>query len=128
MGVGMVLTSFSGDLGFLLLSTMIMSTGFHFFYSSNSSLVLMTVGKDEAPKVLGRLQSIFSFSAVVGAIMIWIFTDGIQLGSLSIPAWGYRTILFVAGGIVAASSFFAIRNGQHYSSTRKKCKVIFRRS
>jgi MFS family permease len=127
MGVGMVLTGFSNGIGFLLMSTMIMSIGFHFFYPSNSSLVLMSSGKEEAPKVLGRLRSVSSFAAVIGTLVIWLFVEGIEVGSLSIPAWGYRTTLFITGGIVFASSFIAMRNGRRLGMQREKRKVIFRR-
>ena len=60
MGAGIILTGTSNTLSFLILSTLIMSTGFHFFGPSNSSLVLMGSSKKEAPKVLGRLSSIAS--------------------------------------------------------------------
>ena len=127
MGVGMMLTGLSNTLSFLLLSTVIMSIGFHFFYPSNSSLVLMSSDKETAPKTLGRLRSISSFAAVIGTFVIWLFVDGIEIGSLSIPAWGYRTTLLIMGGIVVISSFFAMRNGRRYSGPREKRKVIFRR-
>ena len=87
MGLGMVVTGSAVNLGVLMVGTMIMSIGFHFFYPSNNSLVLMGVGKQEAPKVLGRLRSVSSFAAVIGTLLIWILVDGVQFGSLSISAW-----------------------------------------
>lgn len=128
MGVGMVLTGFSNGISFLMLSTVIMSIGFHFFYPSNNSLVLMSTEKDEGPMMLGRLRSVSSFAAVIGTLVIWLFVEGMEIGSLNIPAWGYRTTLFITGGIVFVSSFFAFRNGRRYDVKRKKRKVIFRRS
>jgi sugar phosphate permease len=44
MGLGLVVTGLSDDLGILLLGTMAMSIGFHYFYPSNSSVVLIEVG------------------------------------------------------------------------------------
>jgi MFS family permease len=127
MGLGMVVSGWAEGLSILILGAMVMSVGFHFFYPSNNSMVLMTVGKEEAPKVLGRLQSVSSFAAVIGTLVIWVFVDGVQLGSLDIPAWGYRTTFFVTGGIVIAGSFFSIRNGRRHGPQREKRKVIFRR-
>jgi predicted MFS family arabinose efflux permease len=127
LGVGLVITGLSDTLSILMLGTMLMSIGFHFFYPSNSSVVLMAVGKEETPKVLGSLRSISSFAAVVGTLVIWLFVDGAQIGPLSIPAWGYRNTLLVMGGLVMAGSVFAIRNGQRYAGERRKRKVIFRR-
>jgi predicted MFS family arabinose efflux permease len=127
LGVGLVITGASDTLSILMLGTMMMSIGFHFFYPSNNSVVLMGVGKEEAPKVLGNLRSVSSFAAVLGTIVIWVFVEGVEIGSLSIPAWGYRTTLFVMGGVVIVGSFFAIRNGRHHSSQRRRRKVVFRR-
>jgi predicted MFS family arabinose efflux permease len=127
MGLGMVVTGWAEGLSILVLGTMVMSVGFHFFYPSNSSLVLMATSKEEAPKMLGRLRSISSFAAVIGTLVIWIFVDGVQVGSLDIPAWGYRTTLWVTGGVVLAGSLVAMRNGQRHGAQREKRKVVFRR-
>ena len=127
MGLGMVVSGWAEGLGILMLGTMVMSIGFHFFYPSNSSVVLMVSGKEEAPKVLGRLQSVSSFAAVIGTLVIWVFVDGLQVGSFHVPAWGYRTMLWVTGGVVLAGSLVAMRNGRRYGSQREKRKVVFRR-
>ena len=127
MGLGMVVTGWADGLGILVLGAMVMSVGFHFFYPSNSSVVLMGVGKEEAPKMLGRLQSISSFSAVIGTLVIWVFIDGVQIGPVDIPAWGYRTTLFVTGGIVTAGSLLALRNGRRHGTQRETRKIVFRR-
>jgi predicted MFS family arabinose efflux permease len=127
MGLGIVVTGWADGLAVLLLGSMVMSIGFHFFYPSNSSVVLMGVGKDEAPKMLGRLRSVSSFAAVIGTVVIWVFVDGVRLGSLEIPPWGYRTTLFVVGGIVVVGSFFALRNGRRQGVQREKRKVVFRK-
>lgn len=127
MGLGLVVTGLSSSLGILFLGAMAMSIGFHYFYPSNSSVVLIEVGKEEAPTVLGRLRSVSAFSAVIGTLAIWIFVDGVQIGSLNIPSWGYQTTLLVAGGVVIAGSFVALRNGKRHSVQREPRKVVFRR-
>ncbi len=128
LGLGLVVTGGADSLSLFILGTMVTSIGFHFFYPSNSSMVLMSVGKEETPKMLGRLRSVASFAAVVGTLVVWVFVDGVQLGPLNIPAWGYRTTLYVVGGVVIAGSFFALRNSRHHGAQRGKRKVIFRRS
>jgi predicted MFS family arabinose efflux permease len=127
LGVGLMVTGAADGLAVLMLGTMVMSVGFHFFYPSNSSVVLMGVGKEEAPKTLGRLRSVASFAAVVGTLVVWVFVDGVELGSLSIPAWGYRTTLYVMGGLVVLGSLFALRNGRRHGAQAEKRRVIFRR-
>ncbi|MFQ6102292.1 MAG: MFS transporter [Anaerolineae bacterium] len=91
MGAGIFLTAAARDLTGLIGATLVMSAGFHFFYSSNSSAVLLVVGQDEAPKVLGRLNSLGALAAVMGTLFIF--------GTLD--AWGYRAVFRVAGAVVA---------------------------
>jgi MFS family permease len=127
MGLGLVTTGWAGGLGSLVLGAMIMSIGFHWFYPSSNSVVLMGVGKEEAPKVLGRLQSVAAFAAVLGTLVIWLFVDGMQIGSFSIAPWGYRTTLLITGGLVIAGSLFSLRNGRRQGAQLEKRKVVFRR-
>ncbi len=129
LGVGLIVSGAADSLSVLMLGTIVMSVGFHFFYPSNSSLVLMGVGKDDAPKMLGRLGSVSAIAAVLAMVIVWIFVDGVQVGSLNIPGWGYRNLLFVMGGVVVAGSAVAIRNGRRAAQDgpRKRRKVVFRR-
>jgi predicted MFS family arabinose efflux permease len=92
-------------------------------------VVLMGVGKDEAPKLLGRLGSVSAIAAALAMVIVWIFVDGLQVGPLTVPGWGYRNLLYVTGGVVVVGSFFAIRNGRTdwQGGQRLKRKVVFRR-
>lgn len=128
LGFGLVITGGADGLSTLILGTMLMSIGFHFFYPSNSSLVLMGVGKEEAPKILGRLSSVSSFAAVMGTLVIWVFVEGVQWGPVNIPSWGYRTTMYIMGGLVIVGSLFALRNGRKHGSHRTQRKVVFRRN
>lgn len=127
MGLGLIVSGFADSPSVLMIGTLVMSTGFHFFYPSNSSLVLMGVGKDDAPRWLGRLSSISAIAAVAGTLAVMILVEGVQVGPLHIPAWGYRTPLFIAGGLVIVGSLFAMRNGRKFGGQRQRRKVIFRR-
>jgi len=127
LGVGLVVSGMSDMLSVLILGTLLMSIGFHWFYPSSSSLVLMGMGKDEAPKALGRLRSVSSFAAVIGTLVVWVFIDGIEFGPIDIPAWGYRTTLIVIGAVVIFGSIFTLRDNHHKGAQREKRKIIFRR-
>jgi len=100
LGVGLVISGAANGLGILILGTVVMSVGFHFFYPSNSSLVLMEVGKQEAPKMLGSLRSVSSFAAIVGTL---------------------------TGAVVIVGSVIAFLNGRRHVAQRQKRKVVFRR-
>ena len=126
-GLGVVLTGHAAGLGTLMLGTMVTSIGFHFFYPSSSSLLLMAFGKEDAPRALGRLQSVSSLAALLGTLAIWCFVDGMQIGQFQIPAWGYRTTLYAAGGVAIIGGLFSLRGNQHPAARRQRQKVIFRR-
>ena len=127
LGLGLVTTGWANGLGSLILGAMITSIGFHWFYPSSNSVVLMGVGKEEAPEVLGRLRSVAAFAAVLGTLIIWLFVEGAQIGPVSIAAWGYRNTFYVVGGVVIVGSFFALRNGRRQGKLLQRRKVIFRR-
>lgn len=127
MGLGLVLTGWADNLSVFMMGTMVTSIGFHFFYPSNSSLVLMAVGKEEAPRMLGRLRSVSALASFIGLALAYILVDGVRLGPLNIAAWSYRRLLYVVGGVVLAGSMVALRNGQGHGNQREKRKVIFRR-
>jgi MFS family permease len=126
LGMGLVTTGWADGLGPLMLGTLVMSIGFHFFYPSNSSVVLMETGREEAPKVLGRLSSIAAFAAALSTMMVWIFVDGVHVGPLTISGWGYRTLLFITGGVVIVGSLATIPAGRRHSGHYHRRKVIFR--
>ncbi len=127
LGVGLVLSGMSDMVSVLILGTLLMSIGFHWFYPSSNSLVLMGMGRDEAPRALGRLQSISAAAAVIGTLVVWVFIEGVDYGPIDIPAWGYRTTLIVIGVVVMLGSLFTLRDKIQQGSQREKRKVIFRR-
>jgi len=90
MGTGIFLTAAAHDMTSLIASTLVMSVGFHFFYSSNASAILLAVGQKKAPQVLGRLNSLKALATVAGTFLIF--------GTLN--TWGYRTLFRVTGMIV----------------------------
>ncbi len=90
MGIGIGLTGTANDLLGLVVSTLVMSVGFHFFMPCNLSAVLMLVGEDEAPRTLGRLSSLNALFAVISAGVVF----------LTINSLGFRTLYYAAGALV----------------------------
>jgi predicted MFS family arabinose efflux permease len=109
MGVGIFLTAAVHDLTGLVVATSVMSLGFHFFYPSNSSAALMAVEPDEAPKVLGRLNSVGALAGILG--MLFIF------GTLD--AWGYRTLFQVTGVAVVLGGLLLLPFGRQPVRVRR---------
>ncbi|MGQ9468125.1 MAG: MFS transporter [Anaerolineae bacterium] len=100
MGVGILLTAQVHGFPALVAAVLLMSTGFHFFMPANSSLVLMTVGQEEAPRVLGRLNSLGAAASVVGTLVIfgtlgrWGYRSLFQMTGVAVIAWALLLLLF----------------------------------
>jgi hypothetical protein len=72
LGLGTAITGiFPGVFG-LYITTIIMSTGFHYLETLNQSLSLQWLTKKEAPIVLGKLAATRSFTAVLSLGLIYV--------------------------------------------------------
>ena len=91
LGIGVALTGFFPSLVGLILTTVVMSTGFHYFETVRQSLALQWLPKERAPAVLGRLIAVGSFASLVAFALIYV---GIDLGELDMQ-WVY----LIGGGI-----------------------------
>ena len=99
LGIGTALTGgFPTVLG-LYLTTMLMSVGFHYFYTVETSLCLQWIEKERTPEVMGKLLAAGSFASIVTFGLVWITFDLLDLG--------YATVYAIGGGITAVIGFFA---------------------
>ncbi|MBN2644037.1 MAG: MFS transporter [Desulfuromonadaceae bacterium] len=70
VGVGSILTGFLPSYSGLILSTLVISFGFHYYETTNQSLTLQYFDPAHAPLVFGRLKSLTSaVNIVVGALV-----------------------------------------------------------
>jgi MFS family permease len=127
MGLGLIVSGYADTLSVLILGTLVMSIGFHFFLPSNSSLVLMATRDGETPKTLGRLSSVGSLAAVAGTFVIWLLATGIKIGPVDTSQVTYRHILVTTGVIVSLGSLLVFRSGQRKGFQRERRKIVFRR-
>lgn len=74
LGVGVAITGYYPTLGGLLLTTTIMSLGFHYYETAQQSLQLQLLPKAEAPRLLGRIAGASAMAQLLafGSIaVIW---------------------------------------------------------
>ncbi len=64
LGIGVALTGFTNSVMSLLMTTFLMSLGFHFFMPSTNSVVLMLMKQEDTPRTLGNLGSLGSLASV----------------------------------------------------------------
>ena len=71
MGIGVLFTGLLPSFEGLLLTTFIMSLGFHYFETTSSSLILQNFNKVDSSIVFGKLRAVMSLSnIVVGAVIV----------------------------------------------------------
>ena len=72
LGAGVAMTGFLPSEYGLYFTTVLMSIGFHYFYTVQQSLTLQWIDTEHAPVVMGRLSSISSVAALIAFGSIWL--------------------------------------------------------
>ncbi len=114
LGVGTAVTGFFPSFWGLMMTTFIMSAGFHYFESLHQSLTLQWVSKERAPEVLGRIVSARSMAALVSFGLIYLALD---LGGFDLK-WVY----LIGGGVsvlVALYCWFAYPEVKNAAEQRR---------
>ncbi|MBT3425631.1 MAG: MFS transporter [Gammaproteobacteria bacterium] len=79
LGVGVAMTGYFPTEYGLYFTTILMSTGFHYFEVIKQSLSLQWLSKQEAPQVLGRLIAISSITSLIVYALLWLCLEWLQL-------------------------------------------------
>lgn len=103
LAFGTAITGFLPSFSGLLVTTTIMSIGFHYYETISQSLALQWLSKERAPMVLGRLIAMRSAAGIVTMAMIWLAFEIFGLGYLAIYALGGGLIIAM---IVATWLFY----------------------
>ena len=98
LGAGTLITGWFPTVLGLYITTMIMSIGFHYYETLQTSLSLQWLGKEEAPHVLGKLISVASFTSIVIYGVIWLTRTVLELD--------YVWIYGIGGGLSALIAVF----------------------
>lgn len=114
LGAGVALTGFLPSEYGLYFTTVLMSIGFHYYYTLEQSLTLQWIEPEKTPVVMGRLMSASSVAALLAFGCVWL---GIEYWGLS-----YRWLYLVAGGLVlvmAVGAWFIFPQLPHKVPQRK---------
>jgi len=120
LGLGVALTGLVPSLTGVLLTTFIMSVGFHYFETTSQSLQLQLLPKAEAPRLMGTI-------AAAGAAAQFVAYGGLAL------AWwaGWRSYqgLFLVVGLacVALTVAAVICFGRFEGTVRQRRTIVVRR-
>ncbi|ENJ1749758.1 MFS transporter [Vibrio parahaemolyticus] len=89
--LGTVLTGYFPTLYGLLFTTLLMSTGFHYFETLKQSLSLQWLSKEEAPEMLGKFISVAALASLFTYGAIWILLEQLK--------FDFKTVYLLAGGV-----------------------------
>ena len=121
LALGVGLTGLYPSLGGILVTTVIMSFGFHYFETINYSLQLQLLRGADAPMAMGRIQSAASAAQFVAYGLVFVLSG--WLGVASYPAL-FGLFAVVALGLTALS----IRRFPRYDSAVPQGKhIVLRR-
>ena len=94
LGIGTALTGFFPTVIGLYLTTVVMSIGFHYFETIQTSLSLQWIETERTAEVLGRIIAVGAFTSIVAFAAIWLAFDVMSLA--------FVTVYILRGGITVA--------------------------
>jgi len=120
LGIGTALTGFFPTIIGLYCTTVLMSLGFHYYETVQSSLALQWIDKRRAPETLGRLIAVGSFTGLVAYGLVWCAFDLLNLG--------FKATYLYAGGLTMMIAVGAWLLFPHYPEpVVQHRKIVLRR-
>ncbi|USD63293.1 MULTISPECIES: MFS transporter [Vibrio] len=117
---GTAITGLFPSVAGLLITTLIMSTGFHYFETLKQSLSLQWLTKEEAPEVLGKLISVGALASLLTYAGLWVMVEIFKLDY----AWVYG----ISGGIgFILVLFIAFAFPQFKTDTPQTKKLVLKK-
>jgi len=99
LGLGVGLTGLLPNEYGLYFTTVLMSVGFHYYYTLQQSLTLQWIDKERSPIVMGRQSSAASIASLIAFAGVWLGMTWLELDYL----WLY----LIAGGLTISAALLA---------------------
>ena len=120
LGVGVALTGYMPSFSGLLITTMLMSVGFHYYETIRQSLALQWFSKAEAPVKMGNLVAVSSAAALLSYAWTWLAIEILVLDlAQTMLVGGVVTIILAA---IAAAMFPTYTGGVEQNK-----RLVFRK-
>jgi hypothetical protein len=116
LGIGVALAGFFPTALGLYLTTVLMSTGFHYFEVVKQSLALQWYDKAVAPRAFGKLISVGSITSLIVYAVLWVLLEPLQLD--------YVWILLLAGGSCCALAVFMWAGFPQFRAEHKQTQSL----
>lgn len=99
LGIGTAATGYFPSAYGLYLTTIVMSLGYHYYETVQSSLALQWIDKQRAPETLGRIIAVGSFTGILSYLFI--------LGVFSKFGIDYKETYLIGGGLTCLIALIA---------------------
>lgn len=120
LGIGTAMTGFFPTLLGLSCTTLLMSIGFHYYETMQTSLTMQWIDKQRAPETFGRLIAVGSAMAIVSFSLVWLAFEWLQLE--------FATAYLIAGSLTLLIGVTAAIAFPHYrQKAEQHKKLILRR-
>jgi len=96
LGLGVAMTGLFPSYAGLIVTTLIMSFGFHYYETTNQSLTLQYFDKGTSPWVFGKLRSVAAGSSIAIGLGIWALE----------PYLNYTQLYLLFGGLIMAAAIW----------------------
>jgi hypothetical protein len=118
LGIGLALTGFFPSYGGLMMTTVVMSFGFHYFETTNQSLTLQYFDRTRSPWVFGRLRSLAAASNIGIGVLIYILAAVLN----------FKDTYLIVGALVMGAGLWALsRNPTDRNIVPQHKKMIFKK-
>ncbi len=118
MSIGVVLTGFLPSFAGLITTTLLMSFGFHYYETTNQSLILQHFDEYQSPLVMGNQRSMMSLVCIIVGIGVFLLSN----------FFSYRSIFLIIGTIVFCAGVWGLFNEPaHQEINVQHRKMILRK-
>lgn len=98
LGIGTAITGYFPTVLGLYCTTVLMSIGFHYYETVQTSLTLQWIDKSRAAETFGRMIAVKSFASIATFGLVWLAFDQAGLD--------YEIVYLLGGGLVVAITLF----------------------
>ena len=118
LGIGTALTGFFPSFIGLIITTLIMSFGFHYYETTNQSLTLQYFDNATSPLIFGRLRSLAAATSILVGLLLFLM--GL--------AFSYKVMFLSVGSLVAVAGIWGLlQDPTHRNLVPQHRKMILRR-
>ncbi len=118
LGMGVAATGLFPSFAGLLVTTLIMSFGFHYYETTNQSLTLQYFDKQTSPWVFGKLRALAAASNIGIGVMIYVIA----------PVLNFMQIYLLIGAMIMATGIWAFfQDPVDRNIVPQRKKMVFRK-